>query len=171
MKMNTLKIIRRDLITNRESGLLCKCLFITYRLGKSTKSKIFRKLISIFHVFFSTLSSCSIPYACEIGDKVLFKHGFSGVFLSSGCNIGSECTVLHNVTIGSKYLDKISSPKIGENVLIGVGAVIVGDVSIGKNSKIAPNSFVDFNVDDNVVIIPVSTKIVKMDSYENNSQK
>ncbi len=153
MKMNTLKIIRRDLITNLESGLLCKCLFITYRLGKSTKSKIFRKLISIFHVFFSTLSNCSIPYACEIGDGVLFKHGFSGVYLSSGCKIGKGCTILHNVTIGSKNLDKSTAPTLEDGILVGVGAVIVGDIIIGENSKISPNSFVMESVEPNSIVI------------------
>ncbi|EGR1023375.1 hypothetical protein EFU34_13210 [Vibrio cholerae] len=169
--MKLFNIIRMDLSTNRDSGFLCKCIFISYRIGKHTKNKIVRKFISIFHCFLSMLSNCSIPYSCQIGERVLFKHGFRGVFLSSGCIVGDECIILHNVTIGSKYLDKKSSPNISEKVLIGAGAVIVGDINIGKNSKIAPNSFVDFDVDNNTLIIPVVNKIVKMDNNESKYQQ
>ncbi len=153
--------IKRDLITNKDSGFLCKCIFVTYRIGRQTKSKLLRKFVTIFHSFFSMLSNCSIPYACNIGDRVLFKHGFSGVYLSSGAKIGNNCTILHNVTVGSKYLDKSSSPKIDSNVLIGVGAVIVGDIKIGSNSKISPNSFVMENIDSGTIIISDCLKIRK----------
>lgn len=158
--MTVLQKIRNDLITNKESGFLCKCIFITYRIGRSTKFSVIRKIITIFHAFFSMLNNCSVPYACEIGDNVLFKHGFSGVFLSSDCKVGDGCIILHGVTIGSQKLDKKTAPILENGVLVGVGAVIVGNITIGMNSKIAPNSFVNFDVIEHSLIFPKCTKII-----------
>lgn len=105
------------------------------------------------------MNNCSVPYACEIGEGVLFKHGFRGIYISSGAKIGPNCIILHNVTIGSQKLDKDSSPQIKNGVLIGAGAVIVGDIVIGCNSKIAPNSFVNFDVKENSKVIPKCIEI------------
>ncbi|ENE4764049.1 hypothetical protein ABNJ07_002861 [Vibrio parahaemolyticus] len=159
--MKIIDEIKKDLVKNESSGLLCKCIFVTYRIGKNTKYKSIRKFVSVFHSFFSMLSNCSIPYACDIGNEVLFKHGFYGVYLSSSTVIGDNCTILHNVTIGSKYLDKNSSPTIGRNVIIGTGAVIVGDIEIGCYSKISPNSFVMENIDSHTTVISKCIKVRK----------
>ncbi|ELB2799922.1 hypothetical protein KW460_16620 [Vibrio fluvialis] len=158
--MTVLQEIKNDLTTNKNSGFLCKCIFITYRIGRNTKLSVIRKIITIFHGFFSMLNNCSVPYACEIGGSVLFKHGFSGVFLSSGCKIGDGCTILHGVTIGSQKLDKNTSPILENGVLVGAGAVIVGNITVGMESKIAPNSFVNFDVLERSIIFPKCTKII-----------
>ncbi len=67
----------------------------------------------------------------------------------------------HGVTLGREYRGKRQgAPNIGNRVWIGPGAVIVGKVRIGDDSLIAPNSFVNFDVPDNSVVIGNPGKVV-----------
>jgi serine O-acetyltransferase len=77
------------------------------------------------------------------------------------------------VTIGRAYKDgKIGRPTIDDYVWIGTGSVLVGNISIGKNVLIAPNTFVNFNVPDNSLVIGNPAKIIQRDNptkyYINN---
>jgi len=74
--------------------------------------------------------------------------------------IGRNCNISHSVTIGRSYRGGvIGRPTIGDYVWIGSGAVIVGKVMIGNNVLIAPNSFVNFDVPDNSLVIGNPGKI------------
>lgn len=64
------------------------------------------------------------------------------------------------VTIGQT--DSYKVPKIGENVFIGLGAKVLGDIKIGNNVTIAPNAVVVKDVPDNAVVGGVPAKIIKM---------
>jgi serine O-acetyltransferase len=119
-----------------------------------------------------------------------FKYGFEisanaqigeGFYLSDHCGpvvigpvkIGKYCNICHCVTIGRAYKDgKIGRPTIDDYVWIGTGSVLVGNISIGKNVLIAPNTFVNFNVPDNSLVIGNPAKIIQRDNptkyYINN---
>jgi serine O-acetyltransferase len=114
--------------------------------------------------------------------KYQFKYGYQissdaqigeGFYLSDHCGpviigpvkIGKNCNVAHCVTIGRAYKDgKMGRPTIDDNVWIGTGSVIVGNIMIGKNVLIAPNSFVNFDVPDNSIVIGNPAKIVRKDN-------
>jgi len=83
-------------------------------------------------------------------------HGFNCIFLSKYSKIGDNCTIYHNVTIGSVN-DK--APIIKNNVLIGTGAILLGEVTIGANSKIGAGSIVVKDVPPNSTVIPNSSSI------------
>jgi serine O-acetyltransferase len=119
-----------------------------------------------------------------------FKYGYEislgaqigdGFYLSDHCGpviigpvkIGKNCNVSHSVTIGRSYRGgQIGRPTIGDRVWIGVGSVVVGKIEIGTNVMIAPNSFVNFDVPDNSLVIGNPAKIIKKDDptrhYINN---
>lgn len=63
-------------------------------------------------------------------NRFLTPHGFYGIFISQRAKIGYGCTIYQHVTIGSNDL---GAPTIGNNCLIGAGAKIIGNVSIGNN--------------------------------------
>lgn len=74
--------------------------------------------------------------------------------------IGDDFYCLHNVTIGNNiYQGK--NPKIGNNVKIFTGAVVVGDIQIGNNVIIAANAVVNKDIPDNCLVAGVPAKIVK----------
>ena len=77
-------------------------------------------------------------------------HGLYGIIVSHRAIIGADCTIFHQVTIGD---GKNGAPIIGDNVLIGAGAKIIGNVHIGSNSKIGANAVVVHDVPENSVVI------------------
>ena len=77
-------------------------------------------------------------------------HGITGIFVSHSAKIGKNCTILQNVTIGSS---KEKAPVIGDNCIIGAGAVIVGGIKIGDNCKIGANCTVFKDVPSNTTVV------------------
>ena len=76
----------------------------------------------------------------RIGKGVMFDHA-QGIVVGETAVIGDGCSIFHNVSLlgtGTKGGDR--HPKLGKNVLIGAGAVIVGNISIGDNTKVAAGS-------------------------------
>ena len=79
--------------------------------------------------------------------------------------IGKDCKIFQGVTIGSKWSNGIYSggaPHIGNNVMIGAGAVILGDISVGDNSIIGANAVVIHNVPENSFAVGVPAVIKKL---------
>jgi len=104
------------------------------------------------------LFSAEIPYTCTIGQNVQLKHGGLGIVLHDRAIIGDECVIYQHVTLAG--IDG-KSPQIGKNVLIGVGAVILGGVIIGDNSKIGANAVVVHDVPENATVVGVPAKKIK----------
>lgn len=85
----------------------------------------FRMIPKIIKIFIRIIFNATIPYTCEIGRGSIFPHGGSGVVLHEHCVIGSDCRIQANVVIGGRN-GLPGAPKIGNNVLIGAGAVLLG---------------------------------------------
>ena len=101
-----------------------------------------------------------IPASTQIGKGFYIGH-FGTIVINEKTKIGDNCNIVHGVTIGQANRGKMRGcPMIGDKVWIGTGAVIVGRVSIGSNVLIAPNSFVNFNVPDNSVVLGNPGKII-----------
>ena len=93
--------------------------------------------------FIEITTGISIPAACRIG-KGFRIHHFGGIILHPTVVIGEHCTMYHHVTIGDLG-GSGNAAHIGKNVMIGAGAKIIGEITIGDNCKIGANSVV--NVD------------------------
>lgn len=95
---------------------------------------------------------------------VFNPHGINGIVIASGAKIGSNCRISHQVTIGRSMG---GCPTIGDNVYIGPGAKIFGDIKIGNNVRIGANCPVFFDVPDNAaVVLPKPRVIIKEEGYE-----
>jgi serine O-acetyltransferase len=100
---------------------------------------------------------------CKIGKGLYIPHTYGTVIGAS--EIGEYVTIFQGVTIGAKFADidfTINSrPKIGDRVLIGAGAKILGNISIGDDSIVSSNSLVINSVPNGVTVIgvPASIKI------------
>ena len=89
----------------------------------------------------------------KIGRRFFIDHGM-GIVIGETATIGNDCTMYHNATLGGTGKDKHKRhPDIGNNVMIGAGAKILGPVIIGNNVKIGANSTVFKNIPDNVTVI------------------
>lgn len=93
-----------------------------------------------------------IPLLTEIGKGILFKH-FSNVVINQHARIGSNCTIMHGVTIGKTERGRVAgTPTVGDRVYLGVNSIVVGNITIGNDVLIAPLSYVNFSIPDNAVV-------------------
>ena len=99
----------------------------------------------------------------QIGRKLFIDHGM-GIVIGETTTIGNNCTIYHNSTLGGTGKDKNKRhPDLGNNVMVGAGAKILGPIKIGNNVKIGANSVVLKNIPNDVTVvgIPRSNKICK----------
>ncbi|MHA8095458.1 serine O-acetyltransferase [Aquirufa lenticrescens] len=134
---------------------------VFFRLA--SKKKRFSLGWFIYNVFLKLIShkfGFQIPSTTNIGDGFYIGH-FGVVVINDKSIIGKNCNIAHNVTIGQISTGiKAGCPCIGNSVWIGAGAVIVGKIFIGDDVLIAPNSFVNFDVPSNSLVIGNPGKII-----------
>lgn len=107
------------------------------------------------------ITGIEIHPGAQIGKRLFIDHGM-GIVIGETTTIGDDCTIYHNSTLGGTGKDKNKRhPDIGNNVMIGAGAKVLGPIKIGSNAKIGANSVVLKNVEDNATIvgIPRHTKV------------
>ncbi len=105
-----------------------------------------------------------IPSTIQIGEGFYIGH-FGTIVINGNAKIGKNCNIAHNVTIGQANRGKLKGfPTIGDNVWMGTGSVIVGNINIGSNVLIAPNSFVNVDVEDNSLVLGNPCKVVKKEN-------
>lgn len=84
-------------------------------------------------------------------------HGLNGIIVSHNAKIGENCTIFHQVTIGE---GRGGAPVIGDNVMIGAGAKIIGGVHVGDNVKIGAGCVVMQDIPANTTVIPCEPKLI-----------
>ena len=99
--------------------------------------------------------------AATIGDGLFIDHGM-GVVIGETAVIGNNCTIYHGVTLGGtgKETGK-RHPTVGNNVLIGAGATILGPVTIGDNVMIGADTVVLSDVEANCTVVGPQGRVVK----------
>ncbi len=104
----------------------------------------------------------------KIGKGLFIDHG-SGVVIGETTEIGDNCTIYQNVTLGGtgKETGK-RHPTLGNNVMVGAGARVLGPFKVGDNSKIAANAVVLSEVPPNCTAVGVPARIVKRDGIRLN---
>ena len=96
-----------------------------------------------------------------IGKRLFIDHG-TGVVIGETAIVGNDVTLFHGVTLGGTGKEKIKRhPTIGNNVMIGCGSKVLGNIVIGNNVKIGANAVILKDVPSNVTIVGVPGKIVK----------
>lgn len=123
------------------------------------------KIIGIWYRFLlyriSNTSGISIPMnTCKKG-LTLYHHG--SIVVNSACRIGENCCIMNNVNIGANNgSDK--APQIGNDVYIGPGAVIFGDIRIIDGCYIGANAVVTRSIlEPNSVVVGIPAKFLKKD--------
>ena len=103
-----------------------------------------------------------------IGKRLVIDHGM-GIVIGETAEIGDDCLIYHGVTLGGTGKDHGKRhPTIGNNVLIGNGAKILGPFTVGDNSRIAANSVVLTEIPPNSTAVGVPARVVKRDGVKMN---
>ena len=106
----------------------------------------------------------------RIGQRFLIDHG-TGVVIGETTEIGDDVMLYHQVTLASPDGGKIARgrvkrhPTIEDHVVIGVGATILGPITIGRHSKIGALSLVLQDVPPNSVVVSTPAQVLKRGSY------
>jgi len=117
------------------------------------------RLLSEFNRF---LTGLEIHPGATIGPGLFIDHGM-GLVIGETTEIGRNCVLFHNVTLGGtgKHHRK-RHPTLGDNVYVGTGAILLGPITVGDNVKIGANSFVFMcDVPANCTIAGTPARIVK----------
>lgn len=104
--------------------------------------------------------SADVPPQIQIGKGTVFPHDALGCVFHPDVKIGKNCKILHGVTMGGRAGHK-GLPIIGDNVVIGTHAQLIGNVKIGNNSIVGAGAIVTHDVPDNVVVVGNPARILK----------
>lgn len=120
------------------------------------------------------LSGAYIGHSSHFAGPPCFPHGLKGIFVAGGAQVGKNCVIFQNVTIGSNPLPDsktVGAPTIGNNVIIGAGAAIVGNVTVGDNCRIGANTTVSKNIPANCVVVSAASRVIQKTSLTNRYYK
>ncbi len=119
--------------------------------------------------FFRWLTGIEIHPAAKIGPGLFIDHGM-GVVIGETAELGSNVTLFQGVTLGGKSWQKGKRhPTIGDNVVVGAGAKVLGGFDVGARSRIGANAVVVKSVPADSVVVGVPGEI--MDSTPTADQK
>jgi len=110
----------------------------------------------------------------KIGKNLFIDHGM-GVVIGETSEIGNNVTIYHAVTLGGiapsvdsdRQRNAKRHPTIGDDVVIGSGAQIIGPVNVGNGSRIAANAVVVNNVPENATMVGIPAKVVNIGNQGN----
>ena len=97
-----------------------------------------------------------------IGRRLVIDHGM-GIVIGETAEIGDDCLIYHGVTLGGTGKDVGKRhPTIGNNVLIGTGAKVLGPIKVGDNSRIAANSVVLREIPEDSTAVGIPARVVRI---------
>lgn len=109
------------------------------------------------------LTGIEIHPAAKIGKGLFIDHGM-GVVIGETTVIGNNVTLYQGVTLGGTGKERGKRhPNIGDNVVIGAGAKVLGNITIGENSYVGANAVVLRDVAPNSTVVGVPGKVTKQD--------
>ena len=130
---------------------------IAHRLYQKGRHKTARALNYASHI----LTGADIHPGARIGESFFIDHA-TGVVIGETAEIGNNVSMYQGVTLGGVSTEKRKRhPTIGNNVVIGAGATILGPITIGDNVRVGAGSVVVKSVPPNSTVVGVPAKIVK----------
>ena len=135
-----------------------------YKAGFDLISRIISQTIRFF-------TGIEIHPGAKIGKNLFIDHGM-GVVVGETSEIGDNVTIYHNVTLGgsSPSIDSERQrhekrhPTIGNDVVIGSGAQIIGPIKVGNNARVAANAVVVKDVPENATMVGIPARAVKLEN-------
>lgn len=132
-----------------------------YRFGRwryGVRPTWLRRVLSgVYHVLFKlvqVLTGVELPCEVVVGRNFVIDH-FGGIVVNGLASFGHDCRIRTGVVIGVARVGELTVPRIGNSVDIGVGAKLLGPITIGDNVMIGANAVVIADVPANSIAIGV----------------
>ncbi|MBV8980217.1 MAG: serine acetyltransferase [Acidimicrobiia bacterium] len=161
---------RADLRENRSE--ISKVALAVYRAGHALWARraagrnplwVLYKVIDLLLV--KLLIGADLPASACVGPGLILQHGGKGVMLNENVVIGADVELFHEVTVGWKEVrDRHREhpvPSIGDGVVVGAGAKVLGDITIGNGAIVGANAVVLRDVPPGAVVAGVPASVVR----------
>lgn len=119
-----------------------------------------KPLAVLGRAFIRLVFSADIPYKAKIGKGTKFPHDALGIVMHPDTVIGENCKILHGTTFGGRS-GHPQVPHVGNNVVIGAHAQIIGNITIGDNCIIGAGSVVVKDTPPCTVVVGNPAKVIK----------
>ena len=134
---------------------------VLHRMAHACKRRHIPVLGPLFARLSLFLTGVDIAPAAQIGPGLLISHGV-GIVIGGYARIGSGATILHAVTIGGPYPSRRREmPTLGDEVFLGAGAMVIGDIQIGDRVFIGAGAMVTEDVPEDSVVVSEATVEIK----------
>lgn len=134
---------------------------INYRIANKLYTKGYKKISRLISGLSQFLTNTDIHPAATIGRRVFIDHGF-GVVIGETTIIENDVLIYQGVTLGGVSLNQGKRhPTIQSNTVIGSGAKVLGNITIGENCKIGANSVVVKNVPCSSTAVGIPARIIR----------
>lgn len=132
-----------------------------YRLEHALWSSGWRWLARFLSVFSRWLTGVEIHPAMKAGRRLFIDHGM-GIVIGETAELGDDVSIYQGVTLGgTSWQTGKRHPTIGNNVIIGAGAKVIGAITVGDNSRIGSNAVVVKDVEPYNTMVGIPAKAVK----------
>lgn len=139
---------------------------VNYRIANRLYNKGYKKISRLISGLSQFLTNTDIHPAATIGRRVFIDHGF-GVVIGETTIVEDDVLIYQGVTLGGVSLNQGKRhPTIQSNTVIGSGAKILGDITIGKNCKIGANSVVVKDVPCTSTAVGIPARIIRREDKD-----
>jgi serine O-acetyltransferase len=163
------ELIREDYRTHRRDWTMpgFRALAV-HRFGvwsRGLQPRLFRMPFSfIYKVLYRYVRnhySIELPVSVKVGRRLLIGHQ-GGIVIHWLSQIGDDCIIIQNVTLGAATSETINrGPVLGNRVMVGCGAAIIGGVVIGDDVSIGPNAVVTMNIPTGSTVAAPAPRVVQ----------
>jgi serine O-acetyltransferase len=116
------------------------------------------------------LTGIEIHPGAKIGRRFFIDHGM-GVVIGETAEIGDDCTLYHGVTLGgTTWRKEKRHPTLGNNVVVGAGAKILGPITVGDNARVGSNSVVVKDVPAGATVVGIPGRVIGPKKQDTKSQ-
>jgi len=129
-----------------------------YRVRPILLRKFFSLVYKVLYKMTQIMTGIELPCEVEIGRNFVIDH-FGGIVVSGYARFGDNCRIRNGVVVGLKNIEDACAPTIGNNVDIGAGAKLLGNIKIGNNVVIGANAVVLTDIPDNSIAVGIPAVI------------
>jgi len=138
---------------------------LIYRFGRwryGVRPALLRKLLSflykLLYKLVQIITGIELPCEVPLGQGFIIEHS-GGIVVSGFASFGNNCRIRNGVVIGLSRVEEPCAPRFGDNVDIGAGAKVLGNIRIGDNVRIGANAVVITDVPSNSIAVGVPAVI------------
>jgi serine O-acetyltransferase len=138
---------------------------LLFRIASALVANGYPRAAKILSAYAVAKTGAEILPGALVGPGFVIKHPV-GIVVGTGARLGCNCTLLQSVTVGEKYSPdgRHEYPRIGDDVTILAGAILLGGISVGSGSVVGANAVVLADVPPNVTVVGAPARIISFRS-------